>query len=167
MSEHQKHTEFLRECLLYDDSAGRQELNKGIIQIQRDARCVWRAVWLMAMLAALAAAGLGYGAVLVDDFPYNTQPFIINLICALGVGSLICLVALVGLGMFYRMRLDQRREECRQLVARLLESRLGKPVTTPLKGRRANRFDEENGWIVRVTNEVNDSPAKIESAAQG
>jgi hypothetical protein len=167
MSEHQKHTEFLRECLLYDDSAGHQELDKGIIQIQRDARCVWRAVWLMAMLTALSVAGLGYGAVLVDGFPYNTQPFVIDIICALGMGSLICLVVLVSLGMIYRMRLDQRREECRQLVTRLLESRLGKPATTPLKGMRANRFDEKDGRTILAANEAIDSPVKMESAAQG
>ena len=46
MSEHQKHTEFLRHCILYDESAKRQELHERITQIQRDARCVRRAVWL-------------------------------------------------------------------------------------------------------------------------
>ena len=166
MSEHQKHTDFLRQCILYDESAGRQELDKGIIQIQRDTRCVWRAAWLMAMLTALAAAGLGYGAVLVDSFPYNAQPFLINTICALGVGSLICLVVLVGLGMVYRMRLDRRREECRQLVARLLESRLGKPVTTPAQDRRDNCAGDKDGRTIRAASEANDSPLKIESAAR-
>ncbi len=157
MSEHQKHTEFLRQCILYADSPGCQELEKGIIQIQRDARCVWRAAWLMAMLVALAAAGVGYGEVLGESFPYDTQSFVVNLICALGVGSMICLVVLAGLGLVYRLRLDQRREECRQLVAKLLELRLGKPVTTAGRGRRDDR----------VANEGNGSPLTIESAAQG
>ena len=167
MSEHQKHTEFLRQCILYDESARRQELHERITQIQRDARCVRRAAWLMAMLIALVVAGLGYEVILVDNFPYNLPQLIINLVCALGIGSLISLLAFMGLGMVYRMKLDQQREECRQLVARLLESRLGKPVTTPLRDMRINRSGDGDGRTVRVANEVIGSPVKIESAAQG
>ena len=163
MSEHQKHTEFLRECIRYDESARRHELVDEIARLQRDARCVWRAVWFVAMLTALAVAALGYGTVLVDHFPYNAPQFIVNFICALGLGSLISLVAFVGLGMVYRWRLDQRREECRQLVARLLESRLGKPVTTYSGNNRAGGGD---GMTVRVAGEVNGSLANIEPAAQ-
>ena len=153
MSEHQKHTEFLRHCILYDESAKRQELHERITQIQRDARCVRRAVWLMAMLIALVVAGLGYEMILVDNFPYNMPQLIINLVCALGLGSLISLLAFMGLGMVYRKKLDQRREECRQLVARLLESRLGKPVTTPLRDMRDNRAGNGDGRTVSVASE--------------
>jgi hypothetical protein len=167
LSEHQKHTEFLRQCILYDESARRQDLHEGISRIQRDARCVQRAVWLMAMLTALTVAGLGYGMILVDNFPYNLPQFIIDLVCALGLGSLISLLAFMGLGMVYRMKLDQRREECRQLVARLLESRLGKPVTTPLRDRRDNRVGAGDDRTVRVASENNAFPVRIESAARG
>ena len=135
MSDHQKHTEFLRQCIRYDESTEQQELMEEIIRIQRDARCVRRAVWLMAILAALAVAGLGYGTVLVDNFPYNVPQFVVNLVYALGLGSLISLLAFAGLGMVYRWKLDRRREECRQRVARLLESRLGKPVTASSCGQ--------------------------------
>jgi hypothetical protein len=166
MSEHQKHTEFLRQCILYEDSAGRHELEKGIVQIQRDARCVWRAAWLMAILIAFVVAGLGYGEVLADNFLYDTQPFLINLICALGVGSIICLVVLVGLGLIYRMKLDQRREECRQLVAKLLESRLGKPVAPVGGSGRDNRVGEAEGRNFRDASEVKDPALVIEAAAQ-
>ena len=164
MSDHHKHTEFLRDCIRYDDSARRQELMDEIVRIQRDARCVWRAVWFVAMLSALAVAALVYGTVLVDHFPDNAPQFIVNCICALGLGSFISLVAFVGLGMVYRWRLDQRREECRQLVARLLESRLGKPVITPSGNNPAGAGD---GRTVRGAGTVNGSLAKIESVAQG
>jgi hypothetical protein len=163
MSEHQKHTEFLRHCLRYGESTEHQELEEGITQVQRDARCVRRAVWLMAILAALVLAGLGYGTVLVDNFPYNAPQFIVNLFYALGLGSLISLLAFAGLGMVYRWKLDQRREECRLRVARLLESRLGKPVATPLQDNRDRGGD---GGTVRVAGEVNGSLAEIEPAAQ-
>ena len=167
MSDHEKHTEFLRQCILYDESARRQELHQGITKIQRDARCVRRAAWLMAMLTALVVAGLGYEMILVDNFPYNLPQFIITVICALGMGSLTSLLAFMGLGMVYRMKLDRHREECRQLVARLLESRLGKPVTTPLRNRPDNRAGEGDGRTVRAANEGNGSSVNIQSAAQG
>ena len=153
MSEHQKHTEFLRHCLRYGESTEHQALDKRITQIQRDERCVRRAVWLMAILTALVVAGLGYPAILVENFPYSAPQFIVNLICALGLASLICLLVFAGLGMAYRKKLDQRREECRQLVTRLLESRLGKPVATPLRDMRDHRAGEGDGRTVRVANE--------------
>ena len=153
MSEHQKHTEFLRHCLRYGESTEHQELEEGITQVQRDARCVRRAVWLMAILAALILAGLGYGTVLVDNFPHNAPQFIVNLFYALGLGSLISLLAFAGLGLVYRWKLDQRREECRQLVTKLLASRLGKPVPTPARILRDNRAGEGDGGIVRVASE--------------
>lgn len=164
MSEHQRHTEFLRQCIVYDESTKCQELGEGITRLQRDLRCVWRAVWLMFVLTALIVAGLGYGVILVDNFPYSIPQFTVNLICGLGLGSLICLLAFVGLGMLYRMKLDHRREECRQLITKLLESRLGKPITMSL---RDNRAGKEHGGSVPVANEVNGPSAKNKSAARG
>jgi hypothetical protein len=124
--------------------------------------CVRRALWLMAILTALVVAGLGYGVILVDSFPDNMSQFFINIVCSFLLGSLISILGFIGLGMVYRNKLNQRREECRQLVTKLLESRLGKPVSTPL---RDNRVGEDR--TVRVANEVNDSPAKIELSAGG
>ena len=138
MSEHQRETAFLRQCLLYDDTAERHKLEEGITQAQRGECCVRRAVLLMVLLTALAAAGLCYAAVFLTDYPQNTSqfltPFIIKIFCALGVGSLICMLAFAGLGVVYRKDLDQRREECRRLATKLLESRLGKPRAMPLSG---------------------------------
>ena len=86
---------------------------------------------LMALLVALAMVGLCYSAVLLADHPLNLSGFITQLIskvlCALALGSLVCMVAFTGLGVVYRKELDQRREECRRLAAKLLETRLGKP----------------------------------------
>src|SRR6185503_3266571 len=119
-----------------DDTAERHQLEESITQLQRNQRCVRRAVCLMALLVAFAMAGLCYSAVFQADFPQNmTQfvaPFTSKVFCALGLGSLICLVSFGGLGVAYRKELDQRREECRRLATKLLESRLGKPRPTPL-----------------------------------
>ncbi len=130
MSEHQRETAFLQQCIRYDETTEHQSLEQEITQLQRDERCVQRAVWLMAVLIALAVAGLGYPAILVESFPYNVPRFIMNLGCALGGAALTWLLVFVGLGMAYRRKLNQRREECRQLITRLLACRPGAPVTT-------------------------------------
>jgi hypothetical protein len=143
MSEHQKHTEFLRQCILYDESARRQELHERITQIQRDARCVRRAVWLLALLIALVVAGLGYEVILVDNFPYNLPQFTVRISCVLALSWLISLVGFVGLSMIYRLKLNRRREECRQVVTRLLASRLGQPVTAPVRIMRDDLLERE------------------------
>ena len=102
MSDHQRETAFLRQCIRYDDTEERHLLEERITEIQRDERCVRRAMWLMALLALLAMAGLGYAAVFMADHPQDMSQFIAPLtskvLCALGLGSLICLLAFVGLG---------------------------------------------------------------------
>lgn len=141
MSEHEKHTEFLKRCIRYDESARRQKLMEEMHQIQRDLRCVGRAAWLMALLTALIVAGLGYEVIFADDFTDSLPQFIIKLFCGLGMGLLVSLLAFMGLGTVYRLKLNQRREECREVVTTLLESRLGKPVTTPCRDNRAGAED--------------------------
>jgi hypothetical protein len=90
----------------------------------------------MVLFAALAMAGLCYAVVFLEDYPLNLSQFtaqsILKALCALGVGSLICLVAFLGLGAIYRKELDQRREECRRLATKLIETRLSK-TNTPLR----------------------------------
>ena len=134
VSEHERDTAFLRQCILYDDSIERGKVEERIAQVQRDERCVRRAAWLMAHLTALSAAGFAYGAVLQDNFLYGESQFVIRLICELGLASLISLVAFMGLLMAYRKELNRLREQCRRLATTLLESRLGKPRPMPLTG---------------------------------
>jgi hypothetical protein len=163
MSEHQKDTAFLRHCIRYDDTDEHKQLEEGITQIQRDERCVRQAVWMMAIPGALSLAGLGYGAALVDNFPYNTPQYVINLICALGIASLISLLAFIGLGMVYRRRLDQRREECRRFAMKLLESRLGQPVVTPSRDMRDKRASDGNRETAHAVITGNGSSIESES----
>ena len=164
MTEHQKETAFLRHCILYDDGAERHRLEERIMRGQRDERCLRRAMWLMVLLVALAVAGLGYGMVLEESVLDNTSPLILTIICAVGVGSLFCLLVFVGIGIAYRNNLDQRRQECRQLVTRLLESRLGQPVATPLRDLRVGNANDEP---VQVVTEANGSLGTAESIVRG
>ena len=139
MSDHQRHTAFLRQCLLYDDSKERHQLEARITQAQRDERCVRRAVWLMALLTGLSMAGLCYATVFLSHHPQDVSqfitPFVVRVLCALGLGSSICMLVFMGVGVVCRKELDQSREECRLLATKLLEARLGKPqaVTEPRK----------------------------------
>jgi len=133
---HHRETEFLKQCIRYEDTEERHRLEERITQIQRDERIVRRAVWLMALLAALAMAGLGYAAVLMVEYPLNvselTSRFFIKALCALGAGSGVCLFVFLGLGAIFRKELDQRQEDCRRLALKVLEARLGPVGTRPL-----------------------------------
>jgi formate hydrogenlyase subunit 3/multisubunit Na+/H+ antiporter MnhD subunit len=148
MSDHQRETAFLRRCILYEDTVERHHLEARLTQAERDERCVRGAVWLMALLTTLALAGLCYSAVFLADFPQNKSHLTLKVFGALGLASIISLVAFAGFWGVHRKELDQRREECRRLAARLLESRLGQPLVTPLQ-------------------DVGDQPEKADSAAHG
>jgi len=142
MSEHQKETAFLRQCIAYEESAEGRQLDERIAQLQRDERCLRRAAWLMALLAALAVVGFGYLALLMNDFPTHMSLFAIHfmtkVVFAMGIGSMISLLAFAGYGFRYRWELNFRREECRRLVTRLLESRLGNPHVPRRNGELAD-----------------------------
>ena len=75
---------------------------KKLTHIQRELRIVQRASWLMGLLAVLAVVPLIDPAILVQNFSYNMQRFIINFVLALFMGLLISLVAFVGFGMVLR-----------------------------------------------------------------
>jgi hypothetical protein len=145
MSEHEKDIRFLRQCILYDESAERHKLEESITQLQRKERCVRRAVALMALLVGLALAGVCYSAVCLADYPQNMTQFMMlfvsKVFCALGLGSLMCLLAFAGLGAIYRKELDQRLEECRRVARNLLEAHRGKPPITPAPALAARETD--------------------------
>ena len=159
MSEHQRETAFLRHCISYDESPERSKLDERVIQLQRNERCMRRAVWSMAVSAALAMAGLGYSSVFLDEFPHRMSQFVSHFAVkgffALGVGSLVSLLAFAGLWAAFRRELDQRREECRQLITKLIVSRLSKPVGKPLRDVRYNGDGAGNGRAVRVLHQAN------------
>jgi hypothetical protein len=55
-----------------------------------------------------------------------TTQFITNVVCALGLGSLVSLVAFTLLELAYHRELNKRREEGRRFVTEHMESRLGR-----------------------------------------
>jgi hypothetical protein len=139
MNEQQRDTDFLTRMISYDDTPERRELSRRISRAQTDERCVRRAVWLMALFAGLATAGLCYAAVFLLE-PMNMRQFLdyrfIKVLCALALGSFISLAGFIALGKRYRGELAARREECRCLTMKIMEARFGKqvPAAIPLEG---------------------------------
>jgi len=166
MTEHQSDIAFLRHCIGYDDTAECHKLEESISTIQRNQRCVRRAVWIMVLLAGIAMTSLCYALLFVDRYPQNLSdfatPFVFKVISALGIGSVICLVAFLGLGVTYRKELNQRREECRRLATRVLVSHLGQPRTRKSPGvvknqsvvRNLAKPAEPSAEIVKLASEV-------------
>jgi hypothetical protein len=133
MSECEREAEALPQPLMHEGSAYRQELDVEIAHIQRKARCAQRAAGMMALMTALGAAGLVYPAIMLDSLPWYVPNFIINLAYALGVGSLISLLAFAALASLYRKKLRQRKETCRQMTASVFGPPLGQVDNTSLR----------------------------------
>ena len=144
MTEHQKQTAFLRRIIHFEGTDQCLRMEESIARVQRDERCVQRAAWLMALLTLLAVAGLWYGAVLLGNFPYNQAQVVIKALCVVGLSSLVCLLAFLGLLMIYRSRLNRLRAECRQMVTKLLESRPNMPHITGAADQEAARSSAES-----------------------
>src|SRR5262245_16278570 len=122
MSEHQRNTEFLTRLISYDDTPERRGLAGNMARLQRDARCVRRAVWLMVLLASLATAGLCYGAIfLIGSMNVSqfTSHLVIRIFSVMGLGSIICFVTFGIIDIVYQIRLARHREECRGHAMRL------------------------------------------------
>ena len=128
LNDHQREMSFLRHLMRYDDTKEGHELEDKLNGAERNERSARRAVWLMAVLTGLALAGLGYAAIMLVDFPQNKSQLIIRIFSALGLASVVSLLAFAGYWIISHAVLDDRREECRRLVTRIVESRLGKPA---------------------------------------
>ena len=124
MSEHHKHTEFLKHCLRYDDSPERHEMMEKLGRLQRDVRIIYRACWVMGILLLLSLAAFGYATILMHDFSYQVQQSVMNIIVAFLVGLSISLLVFIVLGIIFHRKLHRQREACRQLLMRLFATRL-------------------------------------------
>jgi hypothetical protein len=140
MSGAQIHAEKLRQSRHCNESTRRQDMEGEIARMQRHAHSAQRAVCLMAFVMALAVAGLGYPTILLENFPQNAPAFFVNLMYALGVGSLISLVAFASLGLLYR------KKASRCLAARLFATPIIKPAASspPLRPTESHFGHGEN-----------------------
>jgi hypothetical protein len=139
MNEHQKETSFLRQIIRYEDSDERLKLEQSIAQVQHDQRCVQGVASVTVLFPVLAIACLAAGDILQDSIPALGSELATKILCEVVLSSLICLIIFASLLAGYRKKLNRLREECRQLVTRLLESHLGKPHIPMLAARQARR----------------------------
>ena len=92
------------------DTVDREQLEERRCEVERNMRCVGRAVRLMVFLSALAIVGLGYSTVLIPDWPQTLRQFFmywpVKAHCALGFASLGCAFVFSSMGMLYRRELS-------------------------------------------------------------
>src|SRR4051794_12486557 len=97
-----------------------ENLETILTDLRGKIRCLHRAVYIMVVLAGLAAAGLGYCTVFLPNFPQSFAQFLLNfsvrLFCALGMASLISLFAFAVLHRQYRVDLKHKHELRRQYL---------------------------------------------------
>ena len=176
MTKSETETAFLAQVVSYGDTAASRSLKASINQAHQDERSVRRALRLVALLVVLSAVGICYWKVfltgrefLADDVTYCTLRLIANGFWGLGVGSLISLVALLGLLILYHRRASQWRQEGRRFAARLLETRLGKATTLPTPGVVLNEQEiflellNRIATVVPISNSGSSSELVLES----
>jgi hypothetical protein len=127
-SGHQREMLFLRRLMLDDNTDERRELEQKLARTERKECCAQRAMWWMGILTAVAIAGLGYSLIVLEDYPSDFTSAIIRIFCALGLSAIVSLLAFFAFWSLCRNELNKQREQCRRLVMRIVESRLGKPA---------------------------------------
>jgi hypothetical protein len=130
MSEHRKQSEFLKKLVMHDDSPANRSVCERLAAAERNERCLLLACRLVGLIAAVALAGIGYSAVLLPEFFDNATHVILRFFSALGLGSALCFVVFLGLWFWYRSHTNRIHDECRRVIAAMLEARLKTTPTT-------------------------------------
>jgi len=91
-----------------------EQIETALADLQRRMRCLRRALAVMLLLGGVATAGLCYCTVLLPEFPQSFGQFLmqltVRLLFALGLASLVCLLAFSVLHVVYRHDLAHKRE---------------------------------------------------------
>src|SRR5688572_23728300 len=101
MTERQRQIAFLK-SLLKDNSEECNRLRERINKAEHDEKCIRRALFLMVIVGVFSIVGLGYSAVLLPEFFDNATPFLVKIFCALGLGSLLCMIIFGTCWLWYR-----------------------------------------------------------------
>jgi hypothetical protein len=134
VTERERQAQFL-ETLLKDGTGESKRLKERILQAQHDEHCIRRALVLMILVGIFSIVGLGYSAVLLPHFFDNATPLLVKVFCALGLGSLICMLIFGVCWLWYRKASNEINEACRDYIVTALKSResqlevLPNPVT--------------------------------------
>jgi len=125
MSDYDEQTAFLRRMLLCDGSLESKDMHDRIARVQRERACVWKAMW------TVIAIVLGCTALSQLDL-FQSEPGIpLRFIWVVALAGAICLLAFGGVLVAYRARLNSLRDQCRQLIANVVESTLSMQRLSP------------------------------------
>lgn len=121
MSEHDKHTAFLRTLIHYKDPGSCQDLQRRLKEAQLNERSVKRAVIAVCLLGLLSGSGICYSAVLLPEFFENGPHLVTKIFYTTGLGSGICLTAFLSFWAHHRRILRLLHEECRRFIVGTLQ----------------------------------------------
>lgn len=124
MTERDRQTEFLTRLLVLADSKAETDLRSRLQQAHHDEKCIRFALTLVALIGGFALAGLGYCAVLHPEFFDSSAPTLVKVFCAVGLGSLLCVLVFLGCWLWYRQASNRLYEEGRQRVLDAIQTRL-------------------------------------------
>jgi len=124
MTERDRQTDFLMRLMVFTDSRAQPDLQARIQQAQHDESCIRFALILVSFIGGFALCGLGYCSVLHPEFFDSTAPTLVKIFCAIGLGSLICLLVFLGCWLWYRKASNRVYGECRRLVIEGINARL-------------------------------------------
>ena len=158
MSEHDKHTAFLRTLIHHKDPESCQDLQRRLKEAQLNERSVKRAVIAVCILGLLSGCGICYSAVLLPEFFENRPHLITKIFYTTGLGSAICLAAFLTFWAHHRRILRLLHEECRRFIVGSLkpDAPLIFPTLTTVQSQNAQVYQietpqrEQNDTIVSL-----------------
>src|SRR5262249_40043995 len=122
MSEREKQNRFLKELMRSEDCEHLRRLHSLITKAERDEKCIASAFRLVALVAMLSAAGLGYSAVFEPEFFQNVTPTVVKFFTILGLASLICLAGFLGFWLWQRAICNRLYQDVRNFLISLHNS---------------------------------------------
>jgi hypothetical protein len=133
---------FLQALLLPLDCEKRRQLFDNLATVERDAKCIHRAVVLMVVLLLLSVAGLGYCALLLPEVFYDPTHLLMRSLSVLLLGSFISQAVCLGYLLWHRTVVTRLHVECRRVILALARSQfeasgisslaIGIPAPSPL-----------------------------------
>lgn len=96
MSEHQRHTAFLKRLVSFGDTPDCRELLERIQNAERDERSVRRKISGLILLVLLSIIGFGYVKLFAPDHFFYAWPVLVRVFSVLSLGAVIGLVFFTG-----------------------------------------------------------------------
>src|ERR1051326_6610436 len=116
MRDYDRETAFLMRMISYDDKPESRHIQKAIARAQQDHACALRAVWTVGLLAIFS------GILSQAEFFQSAPAIRLRIVCVATLTGAICLVTFITVFVFYRLRLNRLREDCRRVIGGIIET---------------------------------------------